>query len=154
MPNRQRVVEVLTQDVVGAQRWNGLIRECVTMPTKSYEAVQDAAAAILERVARAVDWPRLLTEAAFRHQQLHPDLQPELRDQTPSEGVCGECLAEALLADDVGFPDWEKRPVSPREQDDRDWPSIVAAHLPHRQAAHWHPFKTPAKENRHCRTAD
>ncbi|MFF9786302.1 hypothetical protein [Streptomyces nigrescens] len=154
MPNRKRVVEVLTQDVVGAQRFNGLIGECVTMPTKNYDAVQDGAAAILERVARAVDWPRLLEEASFRHMHLHPDRRPEPREWSPAEGVCGECLAEALLADDIGAPNWEKHPMSPREQDGTDWPSIVAANLRHRRAAHWHPFQATRKEDQRGRTAD
>ncbi|MEY9842498.1 hypothetical protein [Streptacidiphilus sp. EB103A] len=142
MPNRRRVVEVLTQDAVGAQQWNGARGECVTMPTDAYYAVQDAMTAVLERVARAVDWPRLLTEAASRHLVVHPDLEPDDRHWNPAAGaVCGECLCEALLADDRGAPNWRDHPVSPREQPHTDWPRVVADNLHHRAASHYHPYR-------------
>ncbi|MFF8994049.1 hypothetical protein ACF09H_29795 [Streptomyces sp. NPDC014983] len=214
MPNRRAVILALTQDVLGAQRWNGLTRECVTMPTADYEAVEDGMAAVLERTASVVDWDQLLREAADRHHQLHPDQEQDGGEWSPAKGVCGECLEEAfltetraprsadptmasvqaamgsllermaraiswprllreaasrhihlhieeepegttatgvcgpcleeaLLAEDMGAPDWERHPVSPREHQDTDWPSLVAKHFHHRAAAHWHPFKEP-----------
>jgi len=143
------VIQVLTQDVLGAQRWHGGRGECETMPTADYEAVQDAMTAVLERVVRAVDWPRLLREAAGRHLLLHEDAEPDPREWSPATGVCGECLAEALLADGIGAPDWVNHPTSPREYESHDWPAAVAEHFHHRQAAHWHPFKdAPATEPR------
>ncbi|MEU3042244.1 hypothetical protein ACFWC2_14475 [Streptomyces diastaticus] len=141
MPNRRRVVETLTQDVVGAQVFNGLIGECVSMPHADYEAVQDATAAILERVVRAVDWPRLLREASFRHDIVHPDQEPSAEDWSPATGVCGECLAEAMLADDLGAQDWERKPTIPREHSSTDWPATVARTFDHREGAGWHPYK-------------
>lgn len=141
MPNRLAVINVLTQDVLGAQQWNGLRGECVTMPTDDYDAVKDAMAAILERAVRAVNWNRLLREAAGRHLQLHPDHEPDARDWNAATGVCGDCLAEALLTDDMGAPNWDEHPTSPRAHESRDWPAVVAEHFHHRQAAHWHPFK-------------
>ncbi|WP_333745576.1 hypothetical protein [Streptomyces sp. IBSBF 2950] len=139
MPNRQAVIKVLAQDVLGAQRWNGLKGECVSMPTEKYDEVEAAAEAILERVARAVSWPRLLREAASRHLHVHPDLED--KEQFLVEGVCGECLVEALLADDRGAPDWDKHPNSPRRRANHDWPTPVAANLKFRKRAHWHPYK-------------
>lgn len=140
MPNRQRVIKSLAQDVVGAQVWNGLTGECKTMPTEAYERVEDAMASILERVTRAVDWPRLLEEASWRHNQVHPDYKGDRRPAVLVSGVCGECLAEALLADGYGAPNWEKHPVAPREHGDVDWPAAVADNVKHREAAHWHPY--------------
>ncbi|QKV98145.1 hypothetical protein HUT19_41220 (plasmid) [Streptomyces sp. NA02950] len=138
MPNRKAVIKVLAQDVLGAQRWNGLLAECVSMPTEKYEEVEAAAEAILERVARAVSWPRLLREASWRHLHLHPDQENDKEGY--ATGVCSECLVEALLADDTGAPDWDKHPTSPRRREHFDWPTPVAANLKYRQRAHWHPY--------------
>ena len=139
MPNRNRVILTLTPDVLGAQRFNGLIGKCVSMPDDDYEAVKAAMAAVLERAVRVVDWPRLLREASLRHDTVHPDHKPADRDWNMATGVCGECLAEAMLADDMGAQDWERTPVSPREHQDTDWPALVVKHFHHRSAAH--PFK-------------
>lgn len=143
MPNREAVVRVLTQDVLGNQRWNGRTRQYESMPTSAYYDMRDGAAAILERSSGAVNWPRMLFEAASRHALLHPDRPAEDDQQYPSPvaGLCGECLREAFLADDTGAQDWTARPASPREHRGTDWPAIVAAVFPHRAAAHWHPFQ-------------
>lgn len=141
MPNRRRVIEILTQDALGAQRFNGLFGECVSMPHADYEAVRDAMTAILERVVRAVDWPRLLREASFRHDAVHPDYEPSAEDWNLATGVCGECLAEAMLADDMGAQDWKRTPTIPREYSFTDWPATVARTFHHRDRAHWHPYK-------------
>lgn len=141
MPNRRRVIGSLTECVLGAQRFNGLIGKCVSMPDQEYDATQDAMTAVLERVVRAVDWPRLLREASFRHDTVHPGRETRAEDWNLATGVCGECLAEALLADDMGAQDWKRTPTIPREHDRTDWPAIVARNFPHRQAAHWHPYK-------------
>ncbi|GHB91667.1 hypothetical protein GCM10010306_103610 [Streptomyces umbrinus] len=147
MPNRLRVVGSLTQDVIGTQRFNGAIGKCVSIPDDDYEAVKDAMTAVLERVIRAVDWPRLLREASFRHDTVHPDHKPDDRDWSPATGVCGECLAEALLADDRGAQDWERTPTIPREHAITDWPALVARHFHHREAALWHPYKEPLPDD-------
>ncbi|KUN37736.1 hypothetical protein AQJ30_15750 [Streptomyces longwoodensis] len=144
MPNRRRVIECLLQDAIGAQVFNGLIGECVSIPNADYEAVKDAATAILERVAEAVDWRRLLREAAARHATVHPDYQPDHLEWSGAEGVCGACLEEALLADDIGFQDWERTPEAPRDHEHTDWPAIVARNLHHRDTVAWHPYKQPA----------
>ena len=148
MPNRRRVIQTLTQDVLGAQRFNGLIGECVSIPNDDYEAVKAAMAAVLERTVKVVDWPRLLREASFRHDTVHPDLKPDGRDWSLASGVCGECLAEAMLADDMGAQDWDRTPTAPREQEDTDWPALVVKHFPHRETALWHPFKEPSPDGR------
>ncbi|MFE5847198.1 hypothetical protein ACFQ7N_36825 [Streptomyces niveus] len=144
MPNRLAVITALTQDIVGAQRWDGRKREYVAMPTEDHHAVEDAAAAVLERIARAVDWPRLLRESALRHAFLHPDREVPDREWSSAQGVCGECLAEALLADGSGAPNWHVHPTSPRAHENLDWPVVVSDNLPHRREAHWHPFQTGA----------
>ena len=141
MPNRERVVGVLTQDVVGYQSWDGLKRRYRNMPTERHEHVEDAMDAIVERVARALDWDRLLTEAALRHQHLHPDHEPDGRRWTPSQGVCGQCLAEGFLSDTRGAADWDRAPVSPRRRADTDWPAAVAANLKYRTKATGHPYQ-------------
>ncbi|MER7688298.1 hypothetical protein [Streptomyces sp. NPDC097610] len=143
MPNREAVVRVLTQDVLGNQRRNGRTRQYESMPTSAYHDMLDAAAAIVERAARAVDWPRLLFEAASRHALLHPDrpAQDDRQYPSPVADLCGDCLREAFLADDTGAQDWTARPASPREHSGTDWPAIVAAVFPHRAAASWHPFQ-------------
>ncbi|MFC8570726.1 hypothetical protein ACFUIW_33715 [Streptomyces sp. NPDC057245] len=142
MPNRQAIIGALTQDVLGAQQFNGLRGECVNMPTDDYEAVRDAMEAVVERVARAVNWERLLREASYRHLHLHH----ERKDDGFVTGVCHECLVEALLADDTGAPNWEKHPVSPRRFPNLDWPTVVASNLKHREVAHWHPYMPPRKQ--------
>jgi hypothetical protein len=141
VPNRQRVIKVLTQSVLGAQQFNGLIGETVNMPIDDYEAVEDAMAGLLERVVAAVDWPRLLMEASWRHVSLHLDKEELERYRSEAAGVCGECLAEAMLQDRAGAPDWDNYPTSPREFVNMDWPTVVSTNLKHREAAHWHPFK-------------
>lgn len=141
MPNRRRVVLSLLECVLGAQRFNGLVGECVSIPNADYEAVEDAMTAVLERVVRSVDWPRLLREASFRHHTVHPDYEPNAEHWSLATGVCGPCLAEALLADDMGAQDWKRTPTIPREHDATDWPAIIARTFHHRQAAHWHPYK-------------
>ncbi|MFM9462659.1 hypothetical protein ACKI1K_07370 [Streptomyces scabiei] len=143
MPNREAVVGVLTQDVLGNQHWNGRTRQYESMPTSAFHDMLDAAAAIVERTAGAVNWPRLLFEAACRHALLHPD-RPAEDDQhypSPVADLCGECLREAFLAADTGAQDWTARPASPREYLSTDWPAIVAAVFPHRAAARSHPFQ-------------
>ncbi|WP_327594669.1 hypothetical protein [Streptomyces chartreusis] len=146
MPNRRAVIGSLTQDVLGAQVFNGLIGECKSMPDARYRQVQDAMAAVLERFARAIDWPRLLREASSRHIRLHPDKKLDPRDWSAAENVCGECLEEALLADDIGAPDWERHPTAPREHANTDWPTAVHANLRYRKRAHWHPYMEPSAD--------
>ena len=143
MPNSLAVILSLTQDVLGNHRWNGVTRQYETMPTKDHDAVEEAMGSLLERVADAVNWPRLLQEAAYRHMTVHPDLElePDDRYWCDMSGVCGECLKEALLADDKGAPDWGRHPVSYRQQEQSDWPAAVAANLKHRKAATWRPFQ-------------
>lgn len=143
MPNREAIVRVLVQDALGNQSWNGLTRQCVSMPTESYYSMVDGAAAIVERTAAAVNWQRLLFEAASRHALLHPDRSAEDDAQyaAPVTGLCGECLREAFLADDTGAQDWAARPEAPRGQPGLDWPATVASVLPYRAAAAWHPFE-------------
>lgn len=141
MPNSLAVIRVLTQDVLGNQQRNGLTDTYVKMPTQDHDRVEEAAAAILERVARAVDWDRLLMEAHWRHMELHPDHETEDRYQPTAPEVCGECLREALLSEERYTPNWERSPTTPLTRQKLDWPTIVAEELEHRDAATWHPYK-------------
>jgi hypothetical protein len=97
--------------------------------------------AVLERVAKAVDWDRLLMEAYWRHSDLHEGAAPKDRYQPTTADVCGECLREALLCERRGAPDWEREPNTPLTHQKTDWPTIVAKELEHRDASHWHPYK-------------
>lgn len=148
MPNRLAVIKTLQQDVLGSHRWDERTRSYATVSVEAVWAVEDAMAAVLERVARAVDWPRLILEATQRHEVLHPEASASVRDWTPALGLCRECLVEALLSDQVGATNWITHQVTPKEHDGTDWPGIVAAHLPHRAAATWHPYED-APEDRH-----
>ncbi len=141
MPNRMAVIKVLVQDVLGAQIWNGLRGETVNMPVDDYERVEEAGAAILERVAKAVSWDRLLMEASFRHNALHSDKEQDKHFWNLAKGVCGECLREALLAEDRGAQDWGEHPSTPLTHEKFDWPTAVAEELEHRSVATWHPYK-------------
>jgi hypothetical protein len=140
MPNSLAIWRVLTQDVLGAQEFNGALGAPESMPADNYDLVEEAAAAILERIAAAVDWERLLEEAYWRHQDLHEDFEPEPRRSTTKD-VCGECLREALLTDERYSPNWERHPSTPLTRQKVDWPSIVAANLKYREDARWHPYK-------------
>lgn len=113
------------------------------MPTDTYEDVQDAMAAIVERIAVA-DWRRLLVEATWRHMTLHPDHEEKL-DRYVSEGenVCGECLAEALLQQRTGAPDWVREPFAEIQHQDVDWAAAVADALQHRRGTISHQYRTP-----------
>ncbi|WP_328491215.1 hypothetical protein [Streptomyces zaomyceticus] len=143
MPNQLAVVRVLRQDVIGPNH-HYRHGEIATMPSEPYDDVTDAMAAILERVAVAVDWPRLLVEASWRHMHLHPDRKETLlRYQSEAAGVCGECLAEALLQENTGAPDWERQPTAELRHQAVDWAAIVAAVLPHRRGALEHQYRTP-----------
>lgn len=134
MPNRRSVINALTQDVVGNHRWDGLLGEHTSMPGEEHEAVEDAMAAVLERAARVIDWGRLLEEALWRHQTVHPDLPNDNERQRPDE-VCGECLKEALLSANRYTPDWKNHPTSPCEYIHTDWPVVVADTIKHRKTA-------------------
>ncbi|MEU5748282.1 hypothetical protein ABZ804_22420 [Streptomyces sp. NPDC047726] len=143
MPNQLAVVRSLRQDVIGPNHHYSY-GEIATMPVEPYEAVTDAMAAILERIAVAVDWPRLLVEASWRHMRLHPDRTEErLRYQSEARHVCGECLAEALLQENTGAPDWERQPYAELRHQAVDWAAIVAEVLPHRQGTIEHQYRTP-----------
>lgn len=99
LPNELAVVRVLTEDVAGAQKWNPLRRKYEGVPTAEYEQVEEAMAAVLERVALAVDWNRLLAEASWRHGLVHDVADEEtahkknLRWKCPASPlVCGNCM--------------------------------------------------------------
>ncbi|MGW1496127.1 hypothetical protein [Streptomyces sp. NPDC002402] len=141
MPNQLAVVRVLTENVVGPQIWNGLVGECRTMPTTTYDEVEEAMAAVLERVAAAVNWPRLLAEASWRHSTLHEKtLEDEDRpagDGTPWEcharGVCGECLRHALLSPETGAHRWQDHPDVPLTRQGLDWAKTVTDTIGYRR---------------------
>ncbi|MFF2571165.1 hypothetical protein [Streptomyces sp. NPDC058084] len=141
MPNQLAAVRVLTENVVGPQIWDQRIGECQTMPTDVYDQLEEAMAAVLERVAGAVNWPRLLAEASWRHSTLHEqtaeDEDRPAGEGTPwschARGVCGECLRHALLSPETGAHRWEDRPDVPLTRTDLDWPAVVAAALGHRR---------------------
>ncbi|WP_435245199.1 hypothetical protein [Streptomyces tendae] len=147
MPNQLAAVRVLTEGVVGPQIWDGRTGECQTMPTDLYHQLEEAMAAVLERVAAAVNWPRLLLEASWRHATIHmktaEDEKRPAGEGTPWEsdvrGVCGECLRHALLSPETGAHHWEDRPDVPLTRTDLDWAPVAAAALGHRQTA------TPAR---------
>lgn len=146
MPNRKAVVDALLQDVVGPGHHFNNSRgfRVVTMPTEQYVAVEVAGAAILERVAVAVDWRRLLVEASWRHETLHPDHEESLlKYRSEVKGVCGECLAEALLQENTGAPDWEREPDAEMRHQAVDWAAIVAEVLKHRRGTIEHKYRTP-----------
>ncbi|MFD5878444.1 hypothetical protein [Streptomyces yangpuensis] len=140
MPNRLAVIRVLTEDIVGPQIWDGRTHECQTMPTDSYEEVEEAMTAVLERVAAAVNWPRLLLEASMRHSTLHEETAEDedrpAGQGTPWEsharGVCGECLRHALLSPETGAHRWDRNPDVHLTREQLDWAPLVAAALPHR----------------------
>ena len=140
MPNSLAVWRVLKQAVLGNQIRNGLTDTYENMPNEADDRMEEAAAAILENVAAAIDWELLLEHAYWRHGEVHPDFEPESRRVTTSD-VCGECLMEALLSEQRYSPDWNKHPSNPMTRQKIDWPQIVADVLPYRAAARWHPYK-------------
>lgn len=146
MPNSLGVIRVLTHDVLGAQQRNGLTDSYVNMPTEDYDRIEEAAAAILERVATVVNWDRLLMEAHWRHMELHPEWKAPEKFQPTAPEVCGECLREALISREPYSPDWRNNPVTPRTRQALDWPKAVAEELEHRDAAHWHPYQDRDEE--------
>lgn len=137
------VVKDLTQDVVGTHVWNGAIAECQTMPTDQYDATEDAAAAILERVAVAVEWDRLLMWAAWRHMELHPDRKETGDYWSEATNVCGECLREALLSQALGAPDWKQQPSAELTRAGVDWAAVIAESYKHRRGEIRRTYRMP-----------
>lgn len=140
MPNSLAVWHVLLQDILGAQPRNGLTDTRLNMPDDAHDQVEQATAAILERIATTVDWERLLEEAYWRHQALHEDFEPEPHRFTTKD-VCGGCLREALISEQPYSPDWRRNPSTPLTRQMVDWPRIVADNVKYRDAASWHPYK-------------
>ncbi|MEU9755718.1 ClpX C4-type zinc finger protein [Streptomyces althioticus] len=137
MPNSLAAEEVLTQQVVGVQQFDGARGRCVSMPDDLYTDVRAAARAILHTTAAAIDWPRLLQGAAMRHDVLHPDQEQHPDRPALSEGVCGSCLKHALLSEtgNEGSPyHWQQTPDSPTDgHEGVDWPAVVAQGVRHRR---------------------
>lgn len=144
MPNSYAVFKTLRQDVLGNHRWDERTRTYATVPVKDVEAVEDAMAAVLERVARVVDWPRLLLEATDRHATLHPEMKATIRDWAPEIGLCRGCMVEALLSDQTGATNWLRHPTTAKVRDLVDWPTVVATRIGYREAASWHPYQGAA----------
>jgi hypothetical protein len=148
MPNSERVALWLTEAVVGTQVWQHGV--CATMPDEDYEATKLASVAILEHVVRAIDWPRLLADAEDRHWKLHRNSTPANYGsvQPLSRDVCGECLAEALLAH--GHPghtqDWKTTPKVERRGSRIDWPDVVARMIKHRSPSFLTRLRDRARE--------
>ncbi|MFJ4680507.1 hypothetical protein [Kitasatospora sp. NPDC088783] len=121
---------------MGSHQWNYRTRSYDTIPAEVLDSVEDAATAILHRVADAVDWPRLLREAMYRHSVVHP----RQSEDGGSDNVCGECLKEALLSDETGGQSWRTNAAA-RPDKDIDWPGAVHAAFPYRAASTSHPWK-------------
>lgn len=125
MPVRARIVENLTHETVGYQVWDGLTGRCKTVPTADYHEAQKAADVLFERIVDAIDWPRVLIEACSRHFDLvragaHKSIKHDI-----VQDVCGDCLHEALLADEH-MPRHSPVPL-PRIDTGQDWLGILAA---------------------------
>jgi hypothetical protein len=92
---------------------------CQSMPDKEYRGVSELVEALYVRMVESTDWNRVILEASTRHLALDHD-PPEDRGVRlfAVEGICGECLNEALLAVSFGGKfdtDWKREPISPRE---------------------------------------
>jgi hypothetical protein len=128
MPVRDRIATMLTEDVVGVQWWNNAAgRRCVTMPTQSYDSLHEAVDTLYERIVDAIDWNRVLLEAASRHFDLvrlgtHGKAGRDLSDLF-EETLCPDCLREALLADET-IPRHAPEPA-PRRAVSVDWATAV-----------------------------
>lgn len=135
MPNSERVALTLTEAVVGPQVWQYGV--CDTMPDAEYERTKLAAVGVLELVARALDWPRLLAEAEWRHNKLHYGSCPEIRGgwQPSTRDVCAECLREALLVHGgTGHTqNWNGEPKVQRRAGHLDWPAVFAETIRYRR---------------------
>lgn len=109
MPIRNRIVTLLTEDVVGAQWWdNSAGSVCMSMPTDDYDRTRDAAEVLYERIVDRIDWNRILIEASSRHFDLcragtHPERSGSkaVYWEDLENTICPDCLREAMLADDT-----------------------------------------------------
>lgn len=125
MPVRARVVDRLISDAIGPQWFdNSRGFECKSMPTREYHKTQDAANVLYERVIDRIDWSRILIEACSRHYDLvrtgnHMKIANDI-----VEDVCGNCLQEALLADEH-MPRHSPVPA-PRADQGQDWLAELA----------------------------
>lgn len=96
--------------LTGYERWNGLsVRPegWTTYETVTIEAFVDT---LYEWIMDGIDWPRVIREAQSRHIHLdHEDGDDPLGlDVT---GICGECLAEAIMQYDFGGKlNWDEEP--------------------------------------------
>ncbi|KQP62986.1 hypothetical protein [Nocardioides sp. Leaf285] len=135
MPNRDRVVDAMTERAVGSHSWrNGpgpRQHICGTtgsdgcgLPRDADEAAQAinqqraAADAVYVEVIEGVDWNRVIMIAQSRHLGAldhdtdHVSTEPLYGAELP----CGDCLTEAALSLDFGSSSWGGDPtdVSPR----------------------------------------
>ncbi|MFG1872059.1 hypothetical protein [Micromonospora arborensis] len=131
MPIRRNIVRDLVHRIVGAQVWDGLRGEPVTMPLAEWELVVDAADQLYDEVIRRIDWQRIHIEATSRHLQVH---------EWRGDGPCGECFQQALLYDENGFGlsalhRWAETPTVPERKTRPDWVPIFASALRWRRSS-------------------
>lgn len=140
MPEREKVVDLLVGMKTGSHAWYSPPREIPThrctnapacgLPLNSFDAGLVMARAAKEAddtliaIADSVDWDRVLTIAAARHElRLDPvdgravcTAQHEYEHGIPRE-VCGLCIREALLVIESAAYSWDTDEAkSPRER--------------------------------------
>lgn len=137
MPVRVKTATWLGEKFMGAQTWNGLIGECVSIPTETYHGVRDAADAAYFSIISGIDWHRVLLEAVSRHGALEDaGIHPTVRGGSLGTGTCPGCLEAALLAEDrlIGWIGDGVPAPTPPPPDVDDWPAALAAAVEHRTA--------------------
>jgi hypothetical protein len=120
MPVREKAISNLMAGLIGDQWYRHGI--CESMPHKDNQAVSELVEAIYVRLMDRLDWNRVILEASSRHLALEHDRHPTVNEISlfGVDGICGECVNEALLALDFGgkhIGAWKKEPESPRESE-------------------------------------
>lgn len=138
MPNRARVVEMLTTDKVGTHAWRNLpgaeAHLCENAPdcglprdnAAARRKIAETAAemdALYVRIMDEIDWNRVMEIARSRHRMAldaMEDGEPIVHVQTADlygiEVPCGECICEAVLSVEFYAFHWKYGPSdkSPR----------------------------------------
>lgn len=108
MPVRDKAVARIAELMVGGLTFDGLTGRCTSMPDRLYRLLKFTADDAYEQVVMSIDWSRVYLDASARHQSLHDG---------DFDSVCGNCMMEAVLANEWGgktSDKWADHPEAPR----------------------------------------
>lgn len=113
MPVREKVVGEIIRLVAGTEV------DGYFFPKHIVRLLEFAAEAVYVNAMETVDWNRVMHDAATRHMELHDGeyLTSSLDDEHQAGSVCGECIHEAVIANEWGgVKSWADHPRGMRHR--------------------------------------